>query len=95
MKNLILMGLILIFATSAEADYVQCCPKGNFSTGASKGELIAKCGAPLSRDRRTYYEGAGELTRTIIIDELTYDFNSSCRMTLIFENGKFIKATRF
>lgn len=92
MKKLILLGLILIFAASAEADDLVQCPNGAFTTGVTKGEVIVKCGIPQSQDRRTYYEGG--YSQTTIVDELVYDI-VGCHAILFFVDGRLIKIQKF
>ena len=89
------MGLILIFAASAEADGLVQCPKGAFTTGVTKGEAIAKCGIPQSQEKRTVYKGEeGYNDEFTIIEELVYDI-VGCHAILTFVKGKLIKIEKF
>lgn len=79
-------------ASGMPVEYVQC-RTGSASLGESKSQVIAKCGQPITEDRRIFYTGSEGSVATTIIDEVTYD-EPGIHATLIFRNGVLVEIIR-
>lgn len=87
----IILLLSLIPSLAYSEDVVNC-KKGTVGIGDTIGYAIAKCGQPISKERRDYYdEGRDYRQRTIIVDEVTFEISSDRTVTLIFYQGGLIK----
>lgn len=76
------------------------CGTGLVSDGASKSDVVAKCGEPVSRESRTESEEVktkdGDTSTKRVVqktfEEWTYNFGPNRLMqVVVFENGKLIE----
>lgn len=97
------LSILFFLPTAGEAATIRC---GNelASDGASKSDVLLKCGEPMSKDSRT--EAVGEKTKQKTdearttstehvvyktIDEWTYNFGPRRLMqVVVFENGRLV-----
>jgi hypothetical protein len=93
---------LLILPTRGDAASLRC-GSDLVSDGASKADVLLKCGEPMLKETRTEYEGVKQkhhgtqtdvTTERVVqktIDEWTYNFGSHRFIqVVVFENGKLV-----
>jgi hypothetical protein len=92
MLRVILIILLLSLSPSfVYSEDVVICKKGTVGIGDTIGFAISKCGQPISKERRQYYDSRGNRGRTIIVDEVTFEISSDRNATLMFYQGRLMK----